>query len=176
MVAKIFQNARRFFFLLLLQVVVLNHILLSGYLNPYVYILFVMLLPIETPAWMVLASGFFTGLILDMFSNTNGMHAAALTLMAFARPGVLKLIAPRDGYETESALSPNKLGLKWFITYASLLTLVFHFAYFYIEVFRFSEFFITFFKAVLNSAITLLLILLGMFLFGKQKSNERTSG
>jgi len=168
MIYKIYKNALRFVFLIALQVIILNHIQFSGFVNPYVYILFIMLLPIETPNWLVLLLGLTTGLVIDMFGNTSGLHAAATTLMAFARPGVLKLISPRDDYESETLLTPQKMGLKWFITYAAILTLIHHLFYFYAEVFRFSEFFLTFFKAILNSVITLLLILLGTYLFGKR--------
>jgi cell shape-determining protein MreD len=144
MFIKIVENIKRFLFLILLQVLVLNHVQWSGYVNPYVYILFIMMLPVETPRWLVILLGLITGLLID--------------------------------YESETSLTPQKMGLKWFITYATLMILIHHFTFFYIEVFRFSEFFITFFKALLNSAITLLIILLGMYLFGKKKSNERLFG
>src|SRR2546425_1254488 len=124
MILKIYNNLLRFLFLILLQVVILNHVQWSGYVNPYVYILFIMLLPLETPKWAVLFLGLVTGLAIDMFANTGGLHAAATTLMAFARPGVLKLISPRDDYEPETALTPQKMGLKWFITYVAFLTLI----------------------------------------------------
>jgi rod shape-determining protein MreD len=173
MYIKIFQNVKRFIFLLLLQVMILNHVQWSGYINPYVYILFIMMLPIETPRWLVLLLGLITGLIIDMFGNTGGMHAAATVLMAFLRPGVLRIVSPRDDYDSETSLTPQKMGLKWFLTYSVIMILIHHLTFFYVEVFRFSEFFITFFKALLNSAITLLIIIMGMYLFGKAQANER---
>lgn len=177
MIFKVFNNLKRFLFLVLLQVVVLNHVQWSGFVNPYIYILFILMLPLETPRWAVLLMGFATGLIIDMFGNTSGLHAAATTLLAFARPGVLNLIAPRDGYEPETTFTPQKLGIKWFLAYVIILTVIHHFFYFYLEVFRLSEFFMTFFKALLNSLITIVIILIGIYLFGKQpKSNERFAG
>ena len=146
-------------------------------MNPYVYILFIMMLPMETPKWAVLLMGFATGLIIDMFGNTSGLHTAAATLLAFARPGVLNLISPRDGYEPETSFTPQKLGLKWFLAYVIILTVIHHFFYFYLEVFRLSEFFFTFFKALVNSVITIVIIIIGTYLFGKQtKANERFTG
>jgi len=177
MIVKVFSNLKRFIFLMLVQVIVLNHVQWSGYVNPYIYILFIMLLPMETPKWAVLLMGFATGLVIDMFGNTSGLHAAATTLMAFARPGILNLIAPRDGYEPETAFTPQKMGLNWFLAYVIMLTVIHHFFYFYVEVFRFNEFFSTFFKALVNSIITIALILIGIYLFGKQsKANERIAG
>jgi len=177
MIVKVFNNVKRFLFLILLQVLLLNHVQWSGYVNPYIYILFIMMLPLETPKWLVLVIGFVTGLIIDMFGNTSGLHAAASTMLAFARPGVLNLISPRDGYESETPFTPQKMGLNWFLAYIIILTVIHHFFLFYMEVFRFSEFFSTFFKALLNSIITIALLLIGIYLFGKpSKANERFAG
>lgn len=177
MIVKIVKNAVRFLFLVAIQVLVLNHIQWSGYINPYIYILFILMLPLETPKWLLLLLGLVTGLVIDMFGNSGGMHAAATVFVAFARPGILRLIAPRDGYETESSLSPQVMGFKWFFTYVSILVTLHHLVYFYVEVFRFSEFFITFFKAILNSIISVSIILLGQYLFGRSlKRNERIIG
>ena len=104
-----------------------------------------------------------------MFSNTGGMHAAATVFMAFARPGVLKLISPRDGYESETKIAAWNLGLKWFVTYCFFMVLLHHLAFFYLEVFRFSEFFVTFAKAILNTLITIALIVSGHYLFSRQR-------
>ncbi|REJ85304.1 MAG: rod shape-determining protein MreD [Bacteroidetes bacterium] len=176
MIIKIAQLFFRFLFLVALQVLVLNHIQWSGYINPYVYAFFILMLPIETPKWLLLIIAFILGLVIDMFSDTGGMHAAATVLIAWARPGVLRLIAPRDGYEPETKLSPQVLGFRWFLTYTSMLILLHHLVLFYVEVFRFSEFFSTFFKAVLNAGITVLLIILGQYLFGRGNRHERFIG
>ncbi len=177
MIVKLFQILFRFVFLIAVQVLVLNHVQWSGYINPYVYIYFILVLPIETPKWLLLTSAFFTGLMIDMFANTGGMHASAAVFTAFARPGVLRLIAPRDGYEPETKLSPQVMGFKWFITYITMLVLLHHLVFFYVEVFRFSEFFLTFYKAILNGAITIMLIVLGQYLFGRSlKRHERIVG
>jgi rod shape-determining protein MreD len=177
MIVNILKQLYRFIILIAIQVVILNHIQWSGYVNPYVYVLFIILLPVEIPAWLLLVLAFFTGLTMDTFGSSGGVHAAATVFMAFARPGILRLIAPRDGYESETRLVPQVMGLKWFITYVSMMVFLHHLAYFYIEVFRFSEFFTTLLKVFINSAITVLLIVLGQYLFGRQaKRHERIFG
>lgn len=177
MIVKLIQNLIRFLFLVAVQAIILNHIQWSGYVNPYVYILFLMLLPVETPKALQLVLGLVTGLVIDMFGNTSGLHAAACVFMMFARPGVLRLIAPRDGYETDVRLVPQVMGFNWFITYAGILTFLHHLSYFYLEVFRFSEFGMTFFKVLVNSAVSLLLLVMGTYLFIRSgKSNERIFG
>ena len=173
MIIKIFNLFLKFVFLVGIQVLILNHIQWNGYVNPYIYILFILLLPVDTPNWLLLILAFITGITIDMFGSSGGMHAAATVFMAFARPGVLRLIAPRDGYESEMGLTPQIMGFNWFVTYLAIMVVLHHLACFYLEVFRFSEFFITFFKALLNSAITIALILVGEYLFGQSKKNAR---
>jgi rod shape-determining protein MreD len=162
-----------FIVLIAVQVMVLNHIQWNGYVNPYIYVLFILMLPVDIPNWVLLLIAFFTGLTIDMFGSSGGMHAAATVFMAFARPGVLRLIAPREGYEADLKLSPQVMGFNWFITYASIMVLLHHFMCFYIEVFRFSEFFITFFKVIINSAITVALIVISQYLFAQSRRNAR---
>ena len=177
MIVNLLQNILRFSLLILLQVVVLNHIQWNGYVNPYVYILFILLLPVETPNTVLLLLGFITGITVDMFGNTGGMHAAATVALAYARPYVLRLLSPRDGYESETGISPRYLGFKWFITYLLMLTTVHHLVLFYLEVFRLTEFFDTFIKVVLNVIISVTIMLMGNFLFSRSANrNERVIG
>lgn len=157
----------RFLILILVQVVVLNNVQFSGFINPFVYIMFIMMLPVRMPKTFLLLAAFLTGLVVDVFSDTMGMHAAACVFMAYVRPTVLRIMAPRDGYETESSPSVKELGFTWFLIYASTLTFIHHFILFYIEVFRFSEFFTTFLRVLLSSIATLLTIMISQYLFGK---------
>ncbi|MBL7914856.1 MAG: hypothetical protein BWY67_01690 [Bacteroidetes bacterium ADurb.Bin397] len=157
----------RFLILILVQVVVLNNVQFSGFINPFVYIMFIMMLPVRMPKTFLLLAAFLTGLVVDVFSNTMGMHAAACVFMAYVRPTVLRIMAPRDGYETESSPSVKELGFTWFLIYAATLTFIHHFILFYIEVFRFSEFFTTFLRVLLSSVATLLTIMISQYLFGK---------
>lgn len=162
----------RFVILVLAQVVVLNNIQFSGFINPFVYIMFIMMLPVKISRSLLLVIAFITGLVIDLFSNTMGMHAAACLFMAYARPSVLKLMAPRDGYDSESVPSAREQGFTWFLIYASILTIVHHSVLFYIEVFRFSEFFSTFLRVILSSLATLVTIMISQYLFAKPENEK----
>ena len=164
------KNILRFLFLVLFQVLILNNIQFSGYINPYLYVLFILMLPFETPKWMLIISAFLLGLTIDMFTNTMGMHAAASVFMAFCRPYLLAYIAPRGGYEYESQPTIGHLGLNWYLSYAGILVLLHHIVLFYIEVFRLSEFFSTLYRVVLSSIFTILLLIISQYLiYGKKK-------
>jgi len=160
----------RFIFLVLLQVLILNNIQLGGYINPYLYLLFVLMLPFETPKIALLFIGFFLGLLIDMFSNTMGMHAAATVFATFIRVYILNFISPRGGYEFGSRPSIQDMGLIWFLTYAGILIFFHHLLLFYIEVFRLNEFFTVLYRVILSSTFTLALVVISQFLiYGKKK-------
>jgi rod shape-determining protein MreD len=146
--------------LILLQILVLNNIQFSGFVNPYVYIMIILLLPSVTQAWLVLIISFLTGLTIDLFTGSPGMHASATLLAGFSRPIVLRLIAPRDGYESGSDLSMATYGFRWFFIYTTTIVLIHHTTLFFLEVFRFADFFRTIFRILLSSLFTIGFILL----------------
>ena len=97
------RNIGRFIALAFIQVFIFNNIHLTNYgIVPVVYILYIILLPFETPKWLVMVLAFLIGISIDVFSDTLGLNAATSVLIAFIRPGVLNSLAPRDGYEIGS--------------------------------------------------------------------------
>lgn len=174
MIATVAANAVRFITLLLLQVLVLDHLrVLNGWMVPYLYVLFLLMLPFELPAWAGLLIGAGTGLVIDLFSTTPGMHMSACTVMMFARINLLGWIAPREGYEYGMRPTLPRMGPAWFITYAGLLIAVHHLWLFFIEVHRFDAFFSTLLRAVLSAAFTLGLCMLAQFLTRSQEEGRR---
>jgi rod shape-determining protein MreD len=162
------RNIVRFFVVVLIQVLVLDNINLSGYMNPLFYIVFILLMPFETPKWLILAGGFLLGLSVDLFSNTLGMHTGAAVFIAFLRPWVLSIIAPRDGYEPDTFPRIYYYGFKWFAIYTLILTFLHHTVLFYLEVFNFHDFLSTFLRVVLSTFLTALTIILSQyFIFRK---------
>ena len=159
----------QFSLLCLLQVLIFNNLELGGYINAFPYIYLILILPISIGRIPLLFIGFFLGLTVDVFSNTGGIHAAATTLIAFYRPLYLKAQSPREGYELTALPHLKTFGFAWFIPYALLIVVIHHMALFYLEVFRFSEFFRTLLKVILSSGLTLFFILLAEYLFVSNK-------
>jgi len=153
----------QFVVLVLLQLLLFNNIRFSGFINPYVYVLFFILLPFDFSGSLMLVLGLVMGLILDLFMGTPGVHSLATVLIAFVRPGVLKLIAPHDGYDLNTLPRVSQMGLIWFIRYAAIIIVIHHLVLFYAEVFSFSHFFFTLLKAILSSVFTLVFIVLSQF-------------
>ncbi|MBK7682114.1 MAG: rod shape-determining protein MreD [Bacteroidia bacterium] len=172
MILVILRHLFRFLLLMSMQIFILNNIQLGTFINPFLYILFLLSLPVNLPKLLLLPIAFLTGLSIDMFQNTPGMHASACLFMVYLRPYWLKIISPRDGYDIETEPSIKKLGFAWYMAYASLLVFVHHLFLFFIEVFRFSEFFDTLIRIALSSLLTLLLIIIAQYLTSKPKSTN----
>lgn len=158
------RNIIRFFFVLLLQVLLFRNINLLGFIDPFFYLLFIILIPFETPRWFLLVSAFFLGLVVDIFSNSIGMHAAATVLIAYLRPMILQYFAPRDGYEVNTYPRIVYYGLWWFVRYAGIMILLHSIFFYFIDAFTFAFFFRTLFYSIINAFFTLLLIVLSQYL------------
>ena len=158
-----------FIFLMLMQTLVLNKMQISGYINPYAYIFFILMLPMEIPGWALLSLGVLSGLSIDLFANTLGIHASATLFLAFVRPYLLAAISPREGFDSNTLPSASQYGWIWFVRYVTLATLIHHFALFIIEVWSFSHFMDTVLKWVLSSFFTIICLMIAeLFNFDKK--------
>jgi rod shape-determining protein MreD len=165
MIIDILKYIGRFFVLLLLQVFVLNKIQWNGYLNPFIYILFTMMLPPQSPTWLVLISSFIMGLGVDLFCDTHGLHAFSITTIAYIRRSMLRVISPRESFDMLNMTSISSLGIGLYTWYAVLFVVSHHLLYFYCEAAKFSEFFFTFWRALQSSFFTLVVIFIYQYLF-----------
>jgi len=148
---EIIRNSVRFVLLVLLQVILVQNINLGAYIILFPYVLFVLMLPFEANKHLVLFVSFLLGVVIDFFYDSSGIHTSACTLIGFVRPYVLKYIAPRDGYDIGVSPVVQDMGLEWFIRYAGTLIILHHLFVFYLEIFRFNEFFGTLLRVVLSS-------------------------
>ena len=160
----------RFIILILVQGLFLkNAALFNGLAFPYIYIFFLIKLPIDINRIALLVISFLTGLCMDLFYNTLGLNAAACVLLGFARPGILNAIQPRDGYDSARGISVYQYGFNWFFIYVFSLTLVHHFYLFFLELFSISHLPKTLLKILLSSVYSFLLMLLIHLIFSKKR-------
>ena len=161
-------NIIRFIVLIPVQVLVLDNINLGGFVNPYLYVMFILMLPFEIPGWALLFLSFLMGLGVDMFSGTPGMHAAASTLMAFVRPLVIKSVGISRDLDPGMDPSIPSMGFSWFFMYALILVFIHHLALFTIEVFRLEGLFSVFLRTLYSTLLTLTLIIVLQYLFSSK--------
>lgn len=148
-----------FILLILIQLFIVNNIQVSSYINPFMYILIILILPFDINRSLLLVIGFLTGLSIDFFSDTFGIHAAATTLLAFIRPSLLNMISNRDAFESGSCPSMNIYGFSWFLRYLIIGTLIHHTCLFFLEIFSFTDLFHTLIKIFANLISSILAML-----------------
>lgn len=163
----------RFVFIFLLQVLVLFNLVLDypvlNKINIIIYPLIILLLPMRIVNSLTLVLGFILGVLVDMFYNTPGIHAAATVLTAYIRPYVLNWIEPRGGYSVESSPTMNQYGSRWFITYAAIILLVHLFVLFSIQAFTFVYIADILLKTVMSFIASMVFILVYMYLFNPRE-------
>lgn len=158
----------RFVILILLQVLVFNNMNLSGYINPSVYILFILLLPVNINKSSLLLLAFLTGITIDYFSNTLGLHASATVFMAFARPGVLNLFFNNLEFTGKDEPNPAKIGIRGFLRYALVMVVIHHSLLFILETLSFNDFAFTLYRIGLSSLVSTFIITIIVLLFSRR--------
>ncbi|MBU2939891.1 rod shape-determining protein MreD [Lacinutrix sp. C3R15] len=159
-------NIIRFITLVFVQVLVLSHINYLGYINPYIYILFVLLFPVKNNRMLFILLSFLLGLTVDMFLDSGGMHAAACVTIAFIRPAVLKFCFGAV-YEHQT-IKFNQVDFGAKLTYISILTLIHHLILFLLEVFNFSKILLVLQKTLFSSIFTIILCVLVTIIFSRK--------
>ncbi len=162
----------RFFLFVLAQGLIVGQLDFGFGIHPMIYPLFILLLPFDMSAIPLMIIAFLTGVSVDFFMNTFGLHASAAVIMAYFRPELFKLFSPRDGYESFRQPSVADLGYKWFISVSSLMVLIHHVWFFFLEYFRLSDVLYVLQKTFLSGVLTVLIFLLIQIIFFK---NQRMS-
>lgn len=159
-------NTIRFLVLVLVQVLICNHINFVGYINPYIYILFIVLYPTKNNRALFIFLSFLLGLSIDLFSDTGGIHAAASVFIAFVRPLLLRSSFGVQ-YENYSIKFDNvEFGAK--LSYITFLTLIHHIILFYLEIFSISKILLVLEKTLFSSIFTILLCTLITIIFSRK--------
>jgi rod shape-determining protein MreD len=160
-------NIFRFVALLVLQVIIFNQIDLFGFLNPFPYILFIMLFPVNGNRAVLLLSAFFLGLLVDMFLDTSGPHAAACVVLAFVRRGYFKLTFGLSfEYQTikiNDRLSPERFA------FILLCIVTHHLILYLLEVFNFGLIFQTLLNTLYTTIFTLIISIIIIYLIKPAK-------
>ncbi|MGP1515401.1 MAG: rod shape-determining protein MreD [Bacteroidales bacterium] len=170
MIKVVIISVIQFLVLLFCQIFLLNNIYFLGFVNPMLYIWFVLMLPFATPKWLVLVTSFVLGVSVDIFSSDIGINAFVSVFIGFIRPTIL--VTFFDGLDNVSYLRPSasSMGFKNFFLYVLILVLTHHFLYFTIAVFSFKEILQIMGRTLLSTVITTALILfLDMIFLKKNK-------
>lgn len=129
----IFNYIILYIILILTQVIICNNICLFNIATPIIFIYLIIRLPLTLNINIVLTISFFTGLLIDIFSNTQGMHALSCTIVAFIRKSILRLYVPRDEDITDGIVSIKTIGANQYFKYLITIILLYCTIVFIIE-------------------------------------------
>ena len=149
----------------MVQLLVVNNLELTTYINPFIYIIFILSLPVNMKPWIVLTISFFTGMVMDSFYSTPGLHMGATIFMGYLRGFYLRIAANKEDFESRISPSVADKGIVWFLVYALSLTIAHHLFLFFFEVYSFFEFFRTLLRISSSALFSVLLIVIGELLF-----------
>ena len=162
-------NIIRFVSLILFQVTILNHIDFFGFINPYLYILFIVFFPqSENNRVLFLICSFLLGLSIDVFSDGGGIHAAATVFVAYIHPTIMRSVF-RLSYEFHY-IKIEKTHFGQRINYLFLLVFAHHLMLFSLEVFSLSHILLILKKTLFSVMFTLFLSLISITLFSGKNS------
>lgn len=153
---------------LLFQVLLLKNFILFDTAFSFIYIGFILMLPLEIGPLLLMAIAFLLGFSVDLFYDSIGINAAASVLIGFLRPYWLNIVTPRGGYEEVVIPNLKTLDFGWFFTYSLPLIFIHHFALFYIEAGGFGMFFFTLTKVFFSTILTFFILVLTQYLFYKK--------
>lgn len=137
-------------------------------IHPMIYPLFILMLPFDTRPVVLMILAFFTGIGVDFFMNTFGLHASAAVLVAYIRPELYRLFSPRDGYDILKEPVMSEWGVKWFVQVAGISIVIHHLWFFLLEYFKWSAWKEIIQSSLLSAIITLVIFIVIQVLFFKK--------
>jgi len=164
----VISNSLRFIGLVLFQVLVFNNINLFGYLNPFIYIIWIFLYPVRKNQASILILSFFLGLSVDFFSDSGGINAAASVFIAFIRLPILKAVLRKSDFD-HILFNLRSLSISKIFLYIATLTFIHHFIVFSLEYLSFDSFIDIISNTFFTSIFTIILSVLGILFFAKKK-------
>lgn len=137
-------------------------------IHPMIYPLFILLLPFDISPLLLMVMAFITGISVDFFMNTFGLHASAAVLIAYTRPELYRLFSPRDGYDVLKEPTASEYGYKWFFSVAGITIIIHHAWFFFLEYFKWSDLLVVLQKTVLSALVSMFILVVIQILFFKK--------
>lgn len=167
MTSVILINSARFILLILAQVLLFNSIDLFGFVNPFPYILFIILYPVNGNKSGLLVASFFLGLVVDMMWNSGGVHAAACLLLAYFRPAIFKFSFGLS-YEYQTIKINDELSIERF-SFIVIAVIIHHFTLFFLEIFKIGMFIEVLWRTILSTIFTVITCIIIIYIIKPSK-------
>jgi hypothetical protein len=155
-------NISRFFLLLATQILIFNNLDLFGFLNPFPYVLFIILFPIHSSKTSLILASFAIGISMDYFCNSGGVHAFACLILANYRSLLFKFSFGLS-YEYQTVTLNESLNPQRFI-FILMAVLIHHVCLFVLEIFDVFLIWEMIYRTILTSIFTISLCIVTIYL------------
>lgn len=149
----------------LLQTLLFDNLVLTRYVVPLYYVVFILLLPVGTGRMSLLLLGTLLGCVMDAMMGTPGLNLIATSAVSFARPAIMNITMGKD-VQHEKIPFGGAIDDKAFIIYATILVALHQTLFFGFESLG-SHFFFTVAKIVFSTIVTVGLVWITAGLFRK---------
>jgi rod shape-determining protein MreD len=172
----------QFVLLMLVQVLLLNDVVVKSSITffqipiftPMIYFLFILMLPVGQAVWISMLWAMLTGFLMDIFSNTPGLHAMVCVLLAYVRPSFLKLFLQQNLNEiADTVPTLYKMGFRSYLLYILFAVIIHHGVYYLMQEWSIRNFHIVLLKTLLSGIISLLLIFIVQLIFVQQSTRRK---
>lgn len=124
--------------------------------------LFIILYPVNGNKYGILLASFFLGIVMDLFCNSGGVHAAACLVLAFCRPYIFKFsFGLSYEYQTvrlNDALTPERF------SFILIAVIIHHLVLFLLEIFKLSFIPEILLKTVLSTVFTIIISIIIIYI------------
>ncbi len=154
-----------FFIYLFYQVLILKNIVLFNSSFCFLYVAYLLFLPVDSTPVFLMIAGLIMGFGVDIFYDSLGLHASACVMVMYARNYWLSLITPQGGYDINTTPSIAINGMQWFLIYTFPLVFLHHAVLFFVEAGGFGMFWFTLWKTLTSAIFTTVVTVVVQFLF-----------
>lgn len=153
----------QFFLLLFLQSFLLNNINLFGFINPNLYLLFIIIYRLDGNPTLLIIIGFVMGLLLDLLTQGSGGHTIATLTIAFLRLPIIKFSFGVN-YDVPMGMIKGSL-LRQRLLYFMLMVVIHHLVLYSIVYFSFDNIIIILKNTLFTSFFTFIMVFISLGLF-----------
>jgi rod shape-determining protein MreD len=158
----------QFFLLLLLQAFLLNNINFFGFINPSLYLLFIIVYRLDGNPTLLIVLGFIMGLLLDLLTQGSGGHTIATLTIAYIRPFIVRFSFGVN-YAVPMGMIKGSL-LNQRLIYLSMMVVIHHLVLYSVIYFNFENVINILKNTLFTSFFTFILVYISLGLF-KEKND-----
>ena len=157
-----------FILLVFFQTLVFNNLYLFGFINPMVYVLFLVIYRFDYDQTFFIMSSFILGFSIDFFSQSGGAHTISTLTIGFLRPIIIKYTFTVSSDMPVSFQNDNRILDKYL--FLSFIVGLHHFLYFTLVYFNLDAISLIIKNTLLTFIFSLILISLISIFY--TKSND----